>query len=72
MLLASVVETTSVVASTRSRSEKTLALAKLLRELSPAEVPVVTAWLTGNVRQGKLGIGWASLAELPTPATTVT
>lgn len=72
MRLASVVETSSVVAGTRSRSEKTLALAKLLRDLSPAEVPVVTAWLTGNVRQGKLGIGWVALAELPTPATTGT
>jgi len=44
------------------------ALAELLRRLDPDEVEVVVAALAGEVRQGRIGIGWAAVAGLDVPA----
>ena len=58
MLLATLVETSSAVAATRSRKAKVEALAELLRSLDPDEVEVAVGFLTGVPRQGRIGVGW--------------
>ena len=60
MLFAQLVATSAEVASTRSRKAKTAALARLLRELEPAEVPAAVGLLAGNIRQGRIGVGYAA------------
>ncbi|QKT08950.1 ATP-dependent DNA ligase [Gordonia sp. X0973] len=64
MPLAAVVETSATVAATRSRTEKTQAIAELLAKADPDEVPIVTSWLSGALPQGRIGVGWASLRKL--------
>src|SRR5437764_214729 len=63
MRLADLVSTSRRVAETRSRSEKTGALADLLRRLSPEEIDVAVAWLSGNLRQGRIGLGGAAIRD---------
>ena len=61
MLLADLVATSQRVSETRARSAKTAALADLLRRLSPAEIDVAVAFLSGHLRQGRIGLGGAAL-----------
>jgi DNA ligase-1 len=61
--LADLVATTEAVRSTRARSAKVAALADLLRRLPPEERLPATALLAGEPRQGKVGIGWATVVE---------
>lgn len=68
MRLLEIVRASADVASTASRLAKTRRLADLLREVSPAEVPVAVAYLAGELPQGSIGVGWASLRDLPPPA----
>jgi DNA ligase 1 len=63
MLLADLVATSSRVAETRSRSEKTAALANLLRRLSRDEIDIAVAYLSGHLRQGRIGIGFAAVRD---------
>jgi DNA ligase 1 len=60
MLLRDVVATSQAVAATSKRTEKTAAIAELLRRCAPDEIPVVVGFLTGEARQGRIGVGWAS------------
>lgn len=60
-LLAEVVRASQGVAATSSRSAKVKILAGLLRGLDRAEVPVVAALLSGLPRQGRVGVGYASV-----------
>ena len=59
-----VADASDAVAATRSRLAKAQALADLLDRLDPDEVPVVVAMLSGTVRQGRIGVGWATVAKL--------
>lgn len=68
MRFARVVETSILVGSTTARNAKVGLLSELLREASASEIGVVTAWLAGEVPQGKLGVGWRSLSELAVAA----
>jgi DNA ligase-1 len=61
---AEVVATTAEVASTRARSRKAAALAELFGRLAPGEVSVVVAILTGTPRQGRIGVGWRTVAGI--------
>jgi DNA ligase-1 len=71
MLLNDLVLTSRLVAETSGRLEKIALLAALLKRLEPNEVPIAVGFLTGWPRQGKLGIGWASVAEArPVAAAT--
>ena len=73
MLLAEVVEVLGRVASTPSRSAKIAALAGLLRRLSTDEVEMAVAAVAGGPRQGKVGVGWATLMAIePEPAADAT
>jgi DNA ligase 1 len=58
---ADVVETSRLVAETSARSRKVTTLAELLRRLEPGEVPIVVGFLSGVPRQGRIGVGYASV-----------
>nr|WP_211661468.1 ATP-dependent DNA ligase [Modestobacter muralis] len=60
-MLAEVVAASAAVAATRSRTAKAGLIGELLRRAEPGEVGAVTAWLAGEPRQGRLGVGWRSL-----------
>ena len=65
MLLHELVETSRAVAETRARTAKVESLATLLRALRPEEVPIAVGYLSGTLE--RLGVGFASLRELPQP-----
>lgn len=67
MLLARLVATSDEVASTRSRSRKVELLAGLLGTLDPHEVEVAVGFLRGTPRQGRIGVGWATVHPLDAP-----
>jgi DNA ligase-1 len=62
--LSSVVLASRQVADTSARSTKIEVLAELLRSVPADEVPLVAGLLTGRLRQGRIGIGWATLRGL--------
>ncbi len=64
MLLAEVVETAERVTATSSRLAKTEALADLLRRLDPDEVAPAVGFLVGRARQGRVGVGYRTVASL--------
>ncbi|MFL6233921.1 MAG: ATP-dependent DNA ligase [Thermoanaerobaculia bacterium] len=61
MRLADLVTTSRRVSETRSRLEKTSALGDLLRRLGPEEIDVAVAFLSGHLRQGRIGLGGAAI-----------
>ena len=63
MLLADLVITSQRVAETRSRSAKVASLADLLRRLGTEEIDPAVSWLSGNLRQGRIGLGGASVRD---------
>src|SRR3712207_5332683 len=63
VLLADVVAVSSAVAATRSRTAKATTIAGLLRRAAPVEVAAVTAWLSGDTLQARLGVGWRTLSK---------
>ena len=65
---ADVVETSRLVADTSARSRKVTILAELLRRLEPGEVPIVVGFLSGVPRQGRVGVGYASVYGIAGPA----
>ena len=67
MLLAEVVETSRRITGTSKRLEKTALLAELLKKLNPEEVEVTVAFLSGNMRQGRVGIGYATVRAAGSP-----
>jgi DNA ligase-1 len=75
VLLADVLSASTTVAATRSRTAKATAIADLLRRAAAEEVEPVTAWLAGEPRQGRLGLGWRTLSRLrgePAAASSLT
>ena len=62
------VVTSSEVAATSGRLKKIELLAALLKRAEPSEVPIAIGFLTGWPRQGKLGVGWATLDAARPPA----
>lgn len=68
MLLREVVAASRLVTATSSRLAKVDALAACLRDAEPDEVPIVVAYLAGEVRQRRLGAGYGALRDLPAPA----
>ena len=61
--LADLVATSQRVADTSGRLAKVAALAELLRRLAPEEIEIAVAYLSGETRQGKLGLGYAALRD---------
>ncbi|WP_127475947.1 ATP-dependent DNA ligase [Microbacterium sulfonylureivorans] len=66
MLLTEVVEATETVAATSSRLAKVAAIAAVLGRLDATEIGPAIGLLTASPRQGRLGVGWRSLASLDT------
>jgi DNA ligase 1 len=64
VLLAQVIAVSAQVAATRSRTAKAGAIAELLRRADADDVGPVTAWLAGETRQGRLGVGWRTLSRM--------
>jgi len=70
-LLSTVVATSSKVAETSARSVKTRLLADFLRTLDLEELEVAVLYLSGEIRQGRIGIGPSVLrACAQAPAST--
>ena len=61
MLLHELVETSAAVAETNARLAKVGQLAALLRRVNPAEVEIAIAFLSGEPRQGRIGIGGSAI-----------
>jgi DNA ligase-1 len=72
LLLRDLVETSRVVAATRSRKAKVAAIAERLARADVAELPVVTAYLGGTILQRRTGVGWRGVSSLPAPADVAT
>jgi DNA ligase 1 len=68
MLLADLEATSDAVRATASRRAKVEALAACLPALAPEERVAGVSFLAGEPRQRPIGVGWASLRELPPPA----
>ena len=63
MLLNAIVTTSIQVAATSGRLAKTQLLADLLKQAGPDEVELAIAYLSGTIRQDKVGVGWAALQK---------
>src|SRR5262245_34482294 len=61
MLLQDLVQTSTAVAAASSRLAKIGLLADLLRRLAPDEIEIAIGMLSGEPRQGRIGIGYATL-----------
>jgi ATP-dependent DNA ligase I len=68
VLLAELAEVSRTVAASRARLVKIDALAGALRSATPHEAPIVVAYLSGELPQRQIGVGWAALREAPPPA----
>jgi DNA ligase 1 len=66
VLLTELVLTSQAVAATPRRGVKIDEIARLLRTASPAEVPTVVAFLSGELLQRQIGVGYAALGGLLT------
>jgi ATP-dependent DNA ligase I len=64
VLLRELVQTSEAVAATSGRTAKITEIAGLLRRASAGEVPAVVAFLSGDLLQRQIGVGYASLGEL--------
>jgi DNA ligase 1 len=77
MLLAQVTETVAQVGATFKRGDKTVLLAALLRKAAPDDIVPLIGFLTGHLRQGAIGSGWAAVTAIDSepalePSITVT
>jgi DNA ligase 1 len=52
------------LAATSKRGQKAALLAGVLRRLSPEEMEIAVGVLTGAPRQGRIGVGWATLRDV--------
>src|SRR5690348_695728 len=69
-----IAEVSRAVAGTSARLAKIELLAAALREAGPLEVPIAVAYLSGELPQRQIGVGWAALRDgfAPAPAPTLT
>ena len=67
VLLFQLVETSRAVAETRKRTEKVARLAALLAELAENEVGLGVRYLSGELPQGKVGVGYAAVSNAEVP-----
>jgi DNA ligase-1 len=70
VLLADVAQAAVEVGATSSRLAKATRLADLLRAAD--EPAVVVSWLSGELPQRQIGVGWAALRSVPAAAPTPT
>ena len=70
VLLADAVAASRDVAATSSRRAKVDRIATLLKAAGPGQSAVVVPWLSGELRQRRTGVGWATLKDAPPPTGT--
>jgi DNA ligase-1 len=74
LLLGALVETSDAVSSTAARSRKTALIAELLARLEPDEVALGVSYLSGELPQGRIGVGYATVHETtaePSPSASL-
>jgi len=64
VLLSDLVATSDAVARSPGRKAKVGLIAALLARVPPAEVPAAVAFLSGELTQGQIGVGYATLSGL--------
>jgi DNA ligase-1 len=64
VLLSDLVRTSEAVSLTSGRRVKIDEIAGLLRRAAPEEIPVAVAFLSGELRQRQIGVGYAALGGL--------
>ena len=72
VLLAEIARTSQEVAATRARRTKIELLARSLRDAGPDEAAIVVAYLSGELPQRQIGVGYAALRQPPQPAASAT
>ncbi len=68
MQLAEIASASEDVGATSSRLAKRSRIAELLAATPADEVPTVVAWLSGELPQRQIGVGWAALRSVPPAA----
>jgi DNA ligase-1 len=64
MLLDAVVQTSAAVAASPGRLAKISLIAGLLRQVPPGEIAVAVSFLSGDLTQRQIGVGYAALTDL--------
>ncbi len=72
LLLRDLADVSAAVAGTPSRLGKVALLASVLSRAAAAEAAAAVAFLSGELRQRQIGVGWATLREVPPPAAAPT
>jgi DNA ligase-1 len=67
VLLSDVVVTSAAVARSAGRRAKISEIASLLAKAPPDEVTIAVAFLSGELTQRQIGVGYAALVDLPDP-----
>ena len=65
MRLLDLATTSTAVSETSGRTAKIALLAERLRTADPEEVLVAVHYLSGELPQRQIGVGWATLRDLP-------
>ena len=63
MNLQELFEVSRRVSATRSRLAKIAELSDALQRMQPAEIPIGVAYLSGEIRQRKIGVGFAAVRD---------
>ncbi|MGH8862374.1 MAG: ATP-dependent DNA ligase [Jatrophihabitantaceae bacterium] len=66
--LADVAAASADVGATSSRLAKAARLVEVLQATDAGDIAVVVSWLSGELPQRQIGVGWAALRSLPDPA----
>jgi DNA ligase 1 len=69
MRFSEIARTWSDVAGTSSRLEKVARLSDCLRAVRGDETTAAVSYLSGELPQGTIGVGWALMRDLPPPST---
>ncbi|MFF5208216.1 ATP-dependent DNA ligase [Streptosporangium sp. NPDC000396] len=72
MLLIDLARTSAAVAADSARLAKIGHLAELLSRVEPDEAEIAIAYLSGELPQRNIGVGWAGLQDLPDPRLVAT
>ncbi|MEV7010372.1 ATP-dependent DNA ligase [Streptosporangium sp. NPDC051022] len=72
MLLIDLARTSAAVAAGSARLAKIRHLAELLGRVEPDEAEIAIAFLSGELPQRNIGVGWASLQDPPEPRLAAT
>jgi ATP-dependent DNA ligase I len=70
VLLSEVADVSAAVTATSARNAKIAQIAELLARAEPGQVAVAVAFLSGELLQGQIGVGYATIGELFRAAET--